>query len=149
MKTEVTEKPAISNNAYFVPSIPTFIPEDWKTDGTYNDDTWPPDAVLLDESLTLQFWKVTPPEGFYLGAENGLPLWAARDKPSYQQALLALNSAYQMDVDKLNRAFAIAYLGNGSSQESKQSVIRLQYEARKIQHANDSTALKIKYGIGV
>lgn len=149
MKSEDITPATKSNNAYFIPSVPTFIPEDWRTDGTYNEDTWPPDAVLLDESLTLQFWKVTPPEGFYLGVLDGMPEWVARQPPSYQQALSALNATYQIDVEKFNRAFAIAYLSDGPSQESKQAAIRTQYEARKVQHAADSAALKVQYGIGV
>lgn len=33
--------------AYFVPSVPTFIPESWKSDGTYTKENWPSDAVLV------------------------------------------------------------------------------------------------------
>ena len=69
--------------------------------------------------------------------------------PTYSQALAALNAAYQLDVDKFNRAFAIAYLSDGPEQEAKQATIRTQYEARKSLHAANVTALKAQYGIGV
>jgi hypothetical protein len=69
-------------------------------------------------------------------------------KPTYQQALALLNSAYQLDVEKFNRAFALAYLSDGPPQESKQAAIRAQYEVRKTQHASDAEALKVEYGIG-
>jgi hypothetical protein len=69
-------------------------------------------------------------------------------QPDYQQALASLNSSYQMDVDKFNRAFAIAALSDGPPQESKQAAIRTQYEARKAQYTSDVAALKVQYGIG-
>lgn len=69
--------------------------------------------------------------------------------PTYLQALAALNAAYQLDVDKFNRAFAIAYLSDGPEQEAKQATIRTQYEARKSLHAANVNALKTQYGIGV
>lgn len=66
---------------------------------------------------------------------------------TYQSELNELNYAYQLEVDKFNRAFAVAYLSDGPSQESKQAAIRAQYEVRKTQHANDVIDLKIKYGV--
>lgn len=69
-------------------------------------------------------------------------------QPTYQQALATLSSAYQADVDKFNRAFAIAYLSDGPSQDTKQAAIRTQYEERKTQHSADVAALKAEYGIG-
>ncbi len=66
---------------------------------------------------------------------------------SYSQALAKLNKDYQEDVDKFNRSFAVAYLSDGPSQESKQATIRAQYEVRKTQHAENVAALKIQYGV--
>lgn len=66
---------------------------------------------------------------------------------TYSSELAQLNAAYQIEVDKFNRAFAVAYLSDGPSQESKQAAIRAQYEVRKTQHANDVIDLKIKYGV--
>lgn len=61
--------------AYFSPSSKTFIPAAWKSDGTYNENTWPSDAVLLTQEMSDEFWRQTPPEGKQLGAVNGLPAW--------------------------------------------------------------------------
>lgn len=68
---------------------------------------------------------------------------------SYQKELAALNAVYQADVEKFNKAFAIAYLADGPEQDAKQAVIRSQYEARKTLHAANVVALKSQYGIGV
>lgn len=69
--------------------------------------------------------------------------------PTYQQLLIGINAAYQSDVDKFNRLFAIAYLSDGPSQEAKQASIRSQYEIRKSKYAADVAALKSQFGIGV
>lgn len=67
--------------------------------------------------------------------------------PTYHSELAALNAEYQADVDKFNRSFAVAYLSDGPSQETKQATIRAQYEVRKTQHAENVAALKTRYGI--
>ncbi|EJG9558350.1 tail fiber assembly protein [Escherichia coli] len=61
--------------AYFIPSVPTFIPESWKTDGTYTAENWPSDAVLLTEKETAAYWMIDPPEGKRLGVLKGKPAW--------------------------------------------------------------------------
>lgn len=60
---------------YFVPGIPSFIPAEWRADGTYSEKTWPASAVLLEESVSDKFLKVSPPAGKRLGSHNGLPVW--------------------------------------------------------------------------
>lgn len=67
--------------------------------------------------------------------------------PTYQSELSALNAAYQAKVDGYNRAFAIAALVDGASEESKKLAIRADYEAAKLQNATDRAALKAKYGL--
>lgn len=66
--------------AYFSPSLRMFIPKAWKSDGTYSNDSWPKDSILVDKSVSDTFWKVNPPAGKVLGSSNGLPAWA--DAPS-------------------------------------------------------------------
>lgn len=66
---------------YFNPSVPNFIPAAWREDGTYNEDTFPKDAVLIDDEIATQYWKVTAPSGKVLGVVNGLPAWV--DIPPY------------------------------------------------------------------
>lgn len=75
MTTENIEDAVRPENAYFVPSIPGFIPESWKKDGTYSDQSWPADAVILDQLITDRFWKKQAPEGKILGHIDGEPAW--------------------------------------------------------------------------
>lgn len=73
------------NKAYFSPSLLVFIPELWKTDGTYTEANWPDDAVLLTEEQTAEYWKQTPPPGKQLGAVDGLPSWVDYPPPTNEQ----------------------------------------------------------------
>lgn len=61
--------------AYFSPSNLCFFPEQWKSDGTYTEDNWLSDAILLTEEMTAEFWKITPPAGKQIGSVDGLPAW--------------------------------------------------------------------------
>ncbi|EPY4672981.1 tail fiber assembly protein [Klebsiella pneumoniae] len=63
------------SEAYFSPSLGCFIPYQWKYDGTYNEKTWPEDAVEATEIDTTKYWKVNPPEGKKLGSIDGRPAW--------------------------------------------------------------------------
>lgn len=74
--------------AYFVPSKLTFIPADWKDDGTYTEDTWPVDAVLLTQEVTDTYWKQSPPEGKMLGASAGRPAWVDLPAPTTEQIIV-------------------------------------------------------------
>lgn len=60
---------------YFDPEALGFIPEDWKDDGTYSENSWPSSAVLLSKEEEIKFWKVSVPEGKYLTSKNGRPFW--------------------------------------------------------------------------
>lgn len=75
--------------AYFSPSMLTFIPAEWKDDGTYNDETWPADSILLSQTETDTYWKQTPPEGKQLGIADGGPAWIDIPLPSAEE-LIAL-----------------------------------------------------------
>lgn len=70
---------------YFSAALPGFIQAAWKEDGTYTDDTWPDDAVLLTDDEVKAFWKQTPPEGQQLGSINGRPLWIDLPLPTLAQ----------------------------------------------------------------
>lgn len=61
--------------AYFIPSVPTFIPESWKSDGTYTKENWPSDAVLVTEEEAAEYWMTAPPDGKKLGAVDDKPAW--------------------------------------------------------------------------
>ncbi|RQM36856.1 tail fiber assembly protein [Erwinia psidii] len=70
--------------AYFSPSLKSFIPSEWKDDGTYNDDTWPSDAVPVTEAEAASYWKQMPPDGQRLGVVDGRPAW--EDEPALTPA---------------------------------------------------------------
>ena len=73
-------------SVYFSPSLLSFIPARWKDDGTYTEQTWPADAVLVTDEVAQTFWKQTPPEGKQLGVVKGRPAWV--DLPAPTQAQL-------------------------------------------------------------
>ncbi|RQM37250.1 tail fiber assembly protein [Erwinia psidii] len=66
--------------AYFSPSLKSFIPAAWKDDGTYDDVTWPSDVVAATDEEVENYWKQTPPEGKRLGCVNERPVWI--DEPT-------------------------------------------------------------------
>lgn len=75
--------------AYFVPSVPTFIPESWKNDGTYTEENWPSDAILLTEEETNAYWIIPPPKGQKLGVVKGKPAWVDIPPPSQDELIMA------------------------------------------------------------
>ncbi|MGS3388711.1 tail fiber assembly protein [Citrobacter portucalensis] len=82
-------------NAYFSASLMCFIPAQWKEDGTYNDDTWPADAVLLSDEESEIYWKQNPPDGKQLGAENGRPVWTDIPAPTKEELILTAENERQ------------------------------------------------------
>lgn len=60
---------------WFIVDIGSFIPDAWKYDGTYTEETWPPSAVLMTEEEVIEYRYGTPPLGYRLGALNGRPAW--------------------------------------------------------------------------
>ena len=75
--------------AYFIPSVPTFIPESWKSDGTYTKENWPSDAVLVTEEEAAEYWMTTPPDGKKLGAVDDKPAWIDIPPPSQDELIMA------------------------------------------------------------
>lgn len=70
---------------YFSKSV-GFIPSQWKDDGTYTDETWPSDALLLNQDEADEFWKVSPPHGKHLGyTPEGRPCWVDVPPPSQEE----------------------------------------------------------------
>lgn len=82
-------------NIYFSASIPAFIPAQWKEDGTYDDDTWPADAVLLSDEESELYWKQNPPAGKQLGTENGRPVWIDIPAPTKEELILTAENERQ------------------------------------------------------
>ena len=85
----------MKNQAYFVPSMLTFIPLEWAHDGTYPDDKWPSDAVLLSEEETAEYWLVAPPAGKKLGVLSGKPAWVDIPPPSRSELITNSERARQ------------------------------------------------------
>ncbi|WP_417633039.1 tail fiber assembly protein [Citrobacter freundii] len=75
--------------AYFIPSVPTFIQESWKHDGTYTEENWPSDAILLTEEETNAYWMIPPPKGQKLGVVKGKPAWVDIPPPSQDELIMA------------------------------------------------------------
>ena len=75
--------------AYFIPSVPTFISESWKSDGTYTKENWPSDAVLVTEEETAEYWMTIPPDGKKLGAVDDKPAWIDIPPPSQDELIMA------------------------------------------------------------
>lgn len=73
-------------SVYFVPSLIGFIPDCWRVDGTYDDSSWPSDAVLLSTAESDEYWRASPPEGKMLGStESGRPCWVDIPPPSHAE----------------------------------------------------------------
>ncbi|EBZ6076058.1 tail fiber assembly protein, partial [Salmonella enterica subsp. enterica serovar Weslaco] len=68
--------------AYFIPSAPTFIPEEWKNDGTYTDNNWP--------------------KGKILGAIGGKPSWVDIPPPTKEELVKFAESERQRRIDAAN-----------------------------------------------
>lgn len=71
-----------------------FMPDKWRIDGTYTDETWPSDAILLTQEEADTYWKASTPEGKQLGVTaGGRPCWV--DVPSPSQAELVSQAESQ------------------------------------------------------
>lgn len=71
---------------YFSARMLTFIPGAWRDDGTYTEDTWPSDAILLTNGESDTYWKMSPPDGKQLGATaDGRPCWVDVPPPSHAE----------------------------------------------------------------
>lgn len=97
---------------YFSKSKLAFIPGEWKEDGTYNEHSWPSDALVITEQERNDYWKVSPPGDKVLGAtEDGRPCWSdlpplTRDEivSSANTNKLQLSMAAEQAIRPLERA---------------------------------------------
>jgi len=78
--------------------------------------------------------------------ENNRPFLVDAPQVSFTQALDTLNKNYQYDVDNLTKAFSVALLVDGASEETKKANIRAQYATRKTKYTSDLAALRSQYG---
>ena len=83
---------------YYSPKLNGFIPDSWKDDGTYTDETWPQDAILLTDDEVSAFCKQPSPAGKMLSAVDGRPAWIDLPQPEPPTAEeLAVAAAAQRD----------------------------------------------------
>lgn len=89
--------------AYFTQSNIGFIPEYWRNDGTYTDEAWPQDAVLLTQEESDMYWRASIPDGKQLGAtSDGRPCWVEIPPPSHADLVAqadAQKSALQREAE--------------------------------------------------
>ncbi|MCK6984028.1 tail fiber assembly protein [Enterobacter roggenkampii] len=107
-------------SAYFVPSIPTFIPESWKKDGSYSDETWPSDATLVSDEIASKYWMVTPPDGKRLGSVKGNPAWVDIPPPT-QEELIS-----QAEIERKRRVLDANEFMNSKQWPGKAAIGRLK-----------------------
>ncbi|KJV49674.1 hypothetical protein VH86_04120 [Pantoea sp. BL1] len=79
----------MEDGVYFSASLASFIPQAWKDDGTYDDENWPTDAVLLTDEEKKTFWKQNPPDDKQLGDSAGRPVWVDIPAPTKDESVAA------------------------------------------------------------
>jgi hypothetical protein len=144
----------MSELAYFVPdgsNGPYFIPEYLRSDGTYNDDTWPSSAVLMTEEETKTYWKNAAPLGKTLGEKNGRPAWIdippLPNSELLKSALSKLSLEHQNDSESLNRAWLAAAVSDGAQETSKKDAVTAQIADRRAKYLADRAALIAQYPV--
>ncbi len=111
--------------------------------------TWPADGIeISDEDATL-FSGNNEPAGKMLGYQNGSLIWIDRPAPPSgelrKNALTALSSSYQDDIEKLNRAWLAAAVNDGVNETTKKDAVLAQINTRKTQYASDRAAIIAQY----
>lgn len=61
---------------------------------------------------------------------------------TFASELAKLNLAYQIDVQALDKAYSMAMLVDGPTEETKKNLVRQQYIDRKNKYQSDVTDLK-------
>ncbi len=128
----------MKNQAYFVPSLLTFIPLEWAHDGTYPDDKWPSDAVLLSESETAEYWLVAPPDGKKLGVSKDKPVWVDITPPTQEELTTMANrkkSSLLTEASEIIAPLRDALDGGYIDEEDKPKLVTWQkyrYELTKV-----------------
>ena len=114
------------SKAYFSPSKLIFIPELWKTDGTYTEENWPSDAVLLNEEQTAEYWKQSPPVGKLLGTVDGLPSWVDLTPPTHEELVAEAEQQKQQLISAAQQSISLLQtkllMGRVLSDAEKQKV---------------------------
>lgn len=83
---------------------------EWKSDGTYSEDTWPDDAVLATDEEVATYWKKTPPSRQMLGRVAGRPTWVDLPAPTYDEMVAAAERQRQVLIDKAMQSIGVIQL---------------------------------------
>lgn len=93
-------------------------------------------------AVVLVDYGEAPPDGYSLIDEP-----PAEDSAKvFSRLLSSVNADYQKDVESYNKAFSLAIMFDGATEEAKKTNIRAQYSARKVKYAADVAALRAQYG---
>ena len=128
------------NNAFY----PVDMMDDYVAAGS-----WPDDGVDVTKEIFLEFAGITPTGKERGVGEDGMPVWV--DIPPTPNsvlrkiALATLSSAYQDDIEKLNRAWLAAAVNDGVNETAKKDVVLAQINTRKTQYASDRAAIIAQY----
>jgi len=79
----------MSEKWWFLTDTFNFIPDAWKYDGTYTDETWPASAIEITDEEVALYRGTAAPEGKRIGALNGRPAWVDLPPPTPEQVLAA------------------------------------------------------------
>lgn len=117
----------------------------------YENAGWDLSDIIEIDDMVFQTFTSAPPEGKQLGVVNGMPSWVDRLAPPNSEmrksALSSLSSAYQDDIEKLNRAWLAAAVNDGVNETAKKDAVLAQINARKSQYANDRAAIIAQYPV--
>lgn len=109
--------------------------------------------IETGETTEIQQFACRDSAGNVLVLDVGQPLpegyeeFTPDGRPTYQQVVADINAAYQADVEGFNRAYALAGLSDGATQETKQATIRAQFIARRTQYISDLAAARTEYEV--
>lgn len=111
-------------------------------------DHWPKSGVDISDQEHESWMK--PPVGKTLGSDDdGNPCWVTAEtiKPTFAQALAALNAKYVKDRDELCAAWLRAAVADGVEESSRKEDVEAELAELDASHAEDVAALKVEYGV--
>ncbi|MFP1844470.1 tail fiber assembly protein [Lonsdalea quercina] len=136
------------DGVYYSETLNGFIPEAWKDDGSYSDETWPADAVLLTDEEKSTYWKQNAPEGKKLGGVNGRPEWVDIPEPTKDEYISSAVEKKKDLLQEVNTATQIwqtqLALGMISDDDKSTLILWMKY-AQQVQAINTSLAPEITW----
>ena len=113
--------------------------------------TWPTDGIEISDEDAIKFNGSNQPAGKMLDYVNGQLCWVdlppKPDSELLKEELQTLSVNYQVDIEKLNRAWLAAAVNDGVNETSKKDAVLAQINTRKNQYASDKAAVIAQYPI--